>query len=86
MKIAKKENPDMQPSPQVINLKPIPRKEKTEERLVQAYVPVDLWKAIKKEIDSRGLDIKEAVVFGLRSFLLVHAPKEAAKLGITSEE
>lgn len=69
----------------VTPLKPLPVKTVDPTRLVQAEVPKPLWDAVEDEIVRRKLTIKEAVVFGLQSFLVAHNPREAAKLGITEK-
>lgn len=81
-----KEGMSMQTYTSAAVLKPLAKKEKEKTRLVQAEIPQDLWEAVEKGLKNRNLNIKEALVFGLQCFVLQHEPKEAAKLGIESEE
>ncbi len=83
MNKAKKED-DMQTTTQNVTMKPLPQREET--RLVQGHVGTTLWTAVEKELEKRGLTIKEAINFGLKAFLEVHNPEEAARLGIRSRK
>lgn len=62
---------------------PIPRRE--EKRLMQAEVNQDLFTAVQKEMEKKGLKIREIMEWGLRAFLLTSNPKEAHKLGIKAD-
>lgn len=53
--------------------------------LVQAEIPIELWKAALTEIQVRKLSRKAVVEWGLKAFVKASNPKRAAELGITDE-
>ena len=62
---------------------PLPQNEK--KRLMQAEVNLDLFSAVHREMERKELKIRQVMEWGLRAFLLASNPKEAARLGIKSE-
>jgi hypothetical protein len=62
---------------------PLPQNEK--KRLMQAEVNLELFNAVHREMERKGLKIRQVMEWGLRAFLLASNPKEAARLGIKSE-
>lgn len=63
---------------------PLPQTEK--KRLMQAEVNLELFNAVHKEMERRGLKIRNLMEWGLKAFLLQSNPREAARLGISNEQ
>lgn len=83
MSVKRKEE-DVQMSTQQVPPLPLPQTEK--KRLMQAEVNLDLFTAVHKEMERRGLKIRNVMEWGLKAFLLSSNPKEAARLGISTTE
>ena len=58
----------------------LPRKE--EKRLVQAEVNMDLWLAVDAQMKKDGIQIRQMVEFGLKSYLIAANPQAAKELGL----
>jgi hypothetical protein len=59
--------------------------EPEQEVLVQGFANVELVDAVKRVTKNKHLFMKDAIVWGLQSFLLNHGEEEAMKLGIVPE-
>lgn len=62
---------------------PLPKYES--KRPIQVEVGIELFEAVHKELVKRNLKIREAVIWGLKFYLLKSNPKAAEELGITPE-
>lgn len=84
--MAKKEE-NMQTITQSMKTPVLPKSTKHEKKaMMQAEINMDLRDAVKREIKSRKLTDRQVVEWGLKAFLLSTNPKEAARLGITTED
>lgn len=68
-----------------MQLPPLPNTQKEKKRLMQAEVNLDLFKAARKEMRLRKINIRSLMEWGLRAFLLSCNPEEAARLGIEGQ-
>lgn len=65
---------------------PLPTPKLRGRKLVQAKIETGLRDAVFSEAKKMDIDIRVIVDYGLRHWLLMVAPKEAAKLGIFPKE
>jgi hypothetical protein len=82
----KKEETDMQSATTVNQVPPLPLPQNEEKRLMQAEVNLDLFNAVHREMKRGDLKIRQVMEWGLKAFLLKANPKEAARLGIKTED
>ena len=58
-------------------LPPLPESSKKSQKFtLQVEIPVEYWEEVKKEIDHRGLFIKDAVIYGLDCFMSASKSKK----------
>lgn len=82
----KKDETDMQTATLPNQVPPLPLPQNEKKRLMQAEVNLDLFNAVSKEMERKGLKIRQVMEWGLRAYLKASNPKEASRLGINSDD